>query len=127
MTSHLSDSREVLRFGFGDTALGILLAAASAQGVAALFLGDDRARLERDLKNAFSGADCVLDSESLADTVAKAQALIAEREARGGGKKKKKTKAAAPKKAPAAKKSSGKAKPKKAKAAPKTEMEEVEN
>jgi AraC family transcriptional regulator of adaptative response/methylated-DNA-[protein]-cysteine methyltransferase len=44
---------ETLRFGYGDTFLGTILVAESVHGVAALFIGDDRARLLRDMKDAF--------------------------------------------------------------------------
>jgi AraC family transcriptional regulator of adaptative response/methylated-DNA-[protein]-cysteine methyltransferase len=67
---------ETLRFGTGDTALGTVLVAESAAGVAAIFIGDDRARLERDLVTAFPHAELVLDQARLAPTVARAVALI---------------------------------------------------
>ena len=41
---------ETLRFGYGDTALGTIVVAESVHGVVALFIGDDRAKLLRDLK-----------------------------------------------------------------------------
>ena len=63
MTLQISDisEPEVLRFGYGDTALGTIAVAESALGVVALFIGDDRARLLRELKDAFPGAEFVLD------------------------------------------------------------------
>ena len=67
---------ETLRFGFGDTRLGIIVVAASARGVAALFIGDDRAKLFRDLKQAFPNAELILDQTGLEETAAKAAALI---------------------------------------------------
>jgi AraC family transcriptional regulator of adaptative response/methylated-DNA-[protein]-cysteine methyltransferase len=78
MTPQIFDTSEpeTLRFGYGDTALGTILAAESALGVVALFIGDDRARLLRDLKDAFPKADCVLDPTGLAPTIAKAAALV---------------------------------------------------
>ena len=59
MTTQTMDTSEpeTLRFGYGDTALGTIVVAESARGVAALFIGDDRARLLRDLKDAFPEAD----------------------------------------------------------------------
>ena len=42
-----------LRFAYGDTTLGTILVATSARGVAALFIGDDRTKLLRDLKDIF--------------------------------------------------------------------------
>jgi AraC family transcriptional regulator, regulatory protein of adaptative response / methylated-DNA-[protein]-cysteine methyltransferase len=68
---------ETLRFGFGDTALGIIVVAASTRGVAALFVGDDRAKLTRELKQAFPNAALILDQAGLTPTLAKAVALIA--------------------------------------------------
>jgi AraC family transcriptional regulator of adaptative response/methylated-DNA-[protein]-cysteine methyltransferase len=68
-------STEILRFGHGQSALGVVLAAESDRGVAAIFLGDDRARLLRDLKAAFPEATLIADEAALAATVAKAIAL----------------------------------------------------
>lgn len=56
--------------------LGTILVAESARGVAAIFLGDDRARLLRDLAAAFPGAGLSDDRAGLAGTVAKAAALV---------------------------------------------------
>jgi AraC family transcriptional regulator, regulatory protein of adaptative response / methylated-DNA-[protein]-cysteine methyltransferase len=67
---------ETLRFGFADTSLGSVVMAASARGVAALFIGDDRAKLSRDLKQAFPNAELILDQTGLEPTIAKAAALI---------------------------------------------------
>jgi AraC family transcriptional regulator, regulatory protein of adaptative response / methylated-DNA-[protein]-cysteine methyltransferase len=67
---------ETLRFGYGDTALGTIVVAESMRGVAALFIGDDRANLRRDLKGAFPEAEFVLDQTGLAQTIAKAAALV---------------------------------------------------
>jgi AraC family transcriptional regulator of adaptative response/methylated-DNA-[protein]-cysteine methyltransferase len=66
---------ETLRFGYGESALGAVLVAESPLGVAAIFLGDDRAKLLRDLKAAFPGATLVADEAALATTIAKAVAL----------------------------------------------------
>jgi AraC family transcriptional regulator of adaptative response/methylated-DNA-[protein]-cysteine methyltransferase len=68
---------ETLRFGYGDTALGTIVVAESMLGIAALFIGDDRAKLLRDLKDAFPGVEFVLDQTGLARTIAKAAALVA--------------------------------------------------
>jgi AraC family transcriptional regulator of adaptative response/methylated-DNA-[protein]-cysteine methyltransferase len=65
-----------LHFGYGETALGIILLAESSAGVAALFIGDDRAKLYRDLKDAFPTAELVADQSGLAETIARAAALI---------------------------------------------------
>ena len=67
---------ESLRYAMDETALGIALVACSAQGVAALFLGGDRARLVSDLNTAFPHAELVHDPAGLAETLVKAAALI---------------------------------------------------
>ena len=67
---------ETLRFGYGDTALGTIVVAESTRGVVGLFIGDDRAKLLRDMKDAFPEAAFVLDQTGLAQTVAKAVALV---------------------------------------------------
>ena len=78
MTQHISNSSksETLRFGYGDTTLGTLAVAESPRGIVALFIGDDRAKLLSDLKDAFPGAAFVLDEAGLTPTIAKAAALI---------------------------------------------------
>jgi AraC family transcriptional regulator of adaptative response/methylated-DNA-[protein]-cysteine methyltransferase len=67
---------ETLRFGYGDTVLGTLVVAEGAHGVVALFIGDHRARLLRDLTAAFPEAEFTLDQTGLGSTIAKAVALI---------------------------------------------------
>lgn len=67
---------ETLRYGYGDTALGKVLVAATDRGIAAIFLADDAARLRRDLEAAFPGATLTDDQAGLAATIAKAAALI---------------------------------------------------
>ena len=78
MTAQSLDATEpeTLSFGYGDTALGTMVIAQSIRGVVALFIGDDRAKLLRDLQDAFPDAEFVLDQTGLAQTVAKAAALI---------------------------------------------------
>jgi AraC family transcriptional regulator, regulatory protein of adaptative response / methylated-DNA-[protein]-cysteine methyltransferase len=78
MTPQTSDTaeREILRFGYSDTALGTIAVAESKHGVVALFLGDDRAKLQRDLKDAFPDVEFVPDQTGLAQTLAKAAALL---------------------------------------------------
>lgn len=78
MTTQARDvnESETLRFGYGDTALGAVVVAESVRGVVALFIGDDRAKLLRDLKDAFPEAELVLDQTGLARTVAEATALV---------------------------------------------------
>ena len=78
MTTQFSNQPEpeILRFGYGDTPLGLILVAESAHGVVALFIGDKHTKLGQELKEAFPGADLVRDDTGLADTIAKAMALI---------------------------------------------------
>jgi AraC family transcriptional regulator, regulatory protein of adaptative response / methylated-DNA-[protein]-cysteine methyltransferase len=78
MTTQSPDiaASETLRFGYGDTTLGTVVVAESMHGVAALFIGDHRARLLRDLREAFPEAELVLDQTGLAQTIAKATAVI---------------------------------------------------
>jgi AraC family transcriptional regulator of adaptative response/methylated-DNA-[protein]-cysteine methyltransferase len=67
---------EILRFGYGDTTLGAIVVAESMRGVVALFIGDGRAKLLRDLKSAFPEVELVRDQNGLAQTVAKAATLV---------------------------------------------------
>jgi AraC family transcriptional regulator of adaptative response/methylated-DNA-[protein]-cysteine methyltransferase len=67
---------EALRFGYGDAALGTIVVAVSIRGIAALFIGDDHAKLLRDLKDAFPNTTFVLDQTGLAQTVATVVALV---------------------------------------------------
>ena len=69
-------TREILRFGYGETLLGTIAVAESARGIAALFIGDDRCRLLRDLQDAFPTAEFVLDATGLAQTIAEATVLV---------------------------------------------------
>jgi AraC family transcriptional regulator, regulatory protein of adaptative response / methylated-DNA-[protein]-cysteine methyltransferase len=50
---------ETLRLRYGDTALGTIVVAESMRGIVALFIGDDRAKLLRDLKGTFPEAELV--------------------------------------------------------------------
>jgi AraC family transcriptional regulator, regulatory protein of adaptative response / methylated-DNA-[protein]-cysteine methyltransferase len=67
---------ETLRFGYGNTSLGTIVLAESMRGVVALFIGDDRGKLLRDLEDAFPQAKFVLDQAGLTQTVARAAALV---------------------------------------------------
>ena len=69
-------TQETLRFGYGDTALGTIVVAEGARGVVALFIGDDRAKLLRDLNDSFPGAMFVPDQTALTGTIVKAAALV---------------------------------------------------
>lgn len=66
----------ILRFGYGDTANGTILVAEGMRGIAALFIGDDRANLLRALQAEFPDARCVADQAGLAQTIAKGVALV---------------------------------------------------
>jgi AraC family transcriptional regulator, regulatory protein of adaptative response / methylated-DNA-[protein]-cysteine methyltransferase len=67
---------ESLRFAYGDAALGTIVLAESSRGIVALFIGDDRADLLRDLKDAFPNAEFVPDQTGLVQTIAKVTALV---------------------------------------------------
>jgi AraC family transcriptional regulator, regulatory protein of adaptative response / methylated-DNA-[protein]-cysteine methyltransferase len=67
---------ETLRFGYGETRIGLTLVALSDRGVASILLGDDRAKLRRDLAGAFPGAALTEDSAGLADAIAKVAAFV---------------------------------------------------
>jgi len=71
----LDTAVDALRFGYGQTSLGTVLVAEGDRGVAAIFLGDDRARLLRDLETAFPDATPVYDETGLSATIAKAVAM----------------------------------------------------
>ena len=74
MTAHLHP--EVLHYATAQTALGTILVARSAHGVAALFIGDNCERLLGDLEDAFPRAELVCDQVGMAETLAKAGALV---------------------------------------------------
>jgi AraC family transcriptional regulator, regulatory protein of adaptative response / methylated-DNA-[protein]-cysteine methyltransferase len=67
---------EALRFGYGETRLGLALVARSGRGVAAILLGDDRPRLRRELAAAFPGAQLIEDEAGLAGTAAQVAAFV---------------------------------------------------
>ncbi|MBN9545599.1 MAG: methylated-DNA--[protein]-cysteine S-methyltransferase [Alphaproteobacteria bacterium] len=76
MTFDTFQNSEALRFGYGETALGIAVVATGPNGIVALFIGDDREKLRRDLRNTFPHAEFIYDQAGLADTIAKAVRLI---------------------------------------------------
>ena len=67
---------ETLRFAYGETSLGAMLVAESGRGVVALFIGDERTGLLRDLAETFPGAKLVPDETGLEQTVRKAIGLV---------------------------------------------------
>ena len=75
-TPILDTDAETLRFGYGESVLGTVLVAESDRGVAAIFLGDDRAKLLRDLKVAFPDAALIAGGAELTATIAKAVMLV---------------------------------------------------
>ncbi|HEY2228816.1 MAG TPA: methylated-DNA--[protein]-cysteine S-methyltransferase [Xanthobacteraceae bacterium] len=79
MTPQISNTPEpeTLRFGYGDTAHGLMLVAESTHGVVALFMGDERTKLGLELREAFPEAKLLRDDTGLAETITKAIALVA--------------------------------------------------
>src|SRR5258707_4678714 len=67
---------ETLLFGYGETELGKIIVAETERGVAALFLGEDRAKLVCDLEQAFPRTRLVLDQVALATTISRAISMI---------------------------------------------------
>jgi AraC family transcriptional regulator, regulatory protein of adaptative response / methylated-DNA-[protein]-cysteine methyltransferase len=56
-TPHVAPTGELIRYAIGQSSLGAVLVAATAKGVCAIMLGDDEDRLQRDLREAFAGAE----------------------------------------------------------------------
>ena len=73
---------EALRFGYGETKLGLVLVALSTCGVAAILFGDDRQKLRRELSDSFLDTRLVEDNANLTKAIAKVVTLI--NEPRGG-------------------------------------------
>jgi AraC family transcriptional regulator of adaptative response/methylated-DNA-[protein]-cysteine methyltransferase len=67
---------ETLRFGFGETRLGLALVAVSSRGVAAILLGDAKRRLRGELARAFPDTELIEDEAGLAETLAEVVPLI---------------------------------------------------
>lgn len=67
---------ETFRFGYGNTVLGTIVVAESDKGIVALFMGDNTAKLERDLHDAFPGVNFAHDPAGMAQIVAKAASLV---------------------------------------------------
>jgi AraC family transcriptional regulator, regulatory protein of adaptative response / methylated-DNA-[protein]-cysteine methyltransferase len=65
-----------VRFGYGDTKLGLVLVAVSDHGIAAILLGDDRATLRRALDKAMPGVGLIEDAVDLAAMVRRVAAFI---------------------------------------------------
>lgn len=67
---------KTLHVGFGETVLGPIVVAESDRGVAALFIGESRDTLLRDLEEAFPQTELVVDHPRLGGTIAKAIDLV---------------------------------------------------
>lgn len=67
---------ELLSFAFGHTTLGDILVAASAKGVAAILIGDDRDQLVSDLRKIFPKADLAVGDADFEKTVRRVINLV---------------------------------------------------
>src|SRR4051812_24563134 len=67
---------ETLRFGYGETQLGLALVALSARGIVAILLGDDRQKLRRELSAEFADAQLIEEDVELAEVIAKIVAVV---------------------------------------------------
>lgn len=65
-----------LRFAVGECSLGTVLVAASHKGIAAILMGDDKAALERDLRQRFANAVIVHGDKDFERLVAKVIAAV---------------------------------------------------
>lgn len=74
--THLQQTGESLRYGFGDTGLGVVLAAFGDIGVAAILLGDDRQRLVRELASVFPAVELREDQSGLEEEIEQVVSLI---------------------------------------------------
>jgi AraC family transcriptional regulator of adaptative response/methylated-DNA-[protein]-cysteine methyltransferase len=74
----IEQTADMLRFGYGETRIGLVLVAVSGRGVAAILLGSDRGRLRRELGGSFQGVSFVEDQAGLADVIGKVVALVDE-------------------------------------------------
>jgi AraC family transcriptional regulator, regulatory protein of adaptative response / methylated-DNA-[protein]-cysteine methyltransferase len=68
--------RERLTFAFAKSSLGDVLVAASAKGIVAVLIGDDRDRLTTELGNIFRNAQFILGDRQFDKTVAHVVGLI---------------------------------------------------
>jgi AraC family transcriptional regulator of adaptative response/methylated-DNA-[protein]-cysteine methyltransferase len=65
-----------IRFAIGECSLGAVLVAASGKGICAIFIGDDRAALERELQGKFARAELIGGDKEFEALVAKVVALV---------------------------------------------------
>ncbi len=73
-----AETAEQVRYGIGQSHLGMTLVAVTARGICAILLGDDRARLERELRRAFPYAQLVDDTARLDHVLEKVVRFLAE-------------------------------------------------
>lgn len=65
-TAPTDERRETLRYAIGESALGSVLVASSAKGVASILIGDDQTALIEELRGTFPGATLqAVDDERL--------------------------------------------------------------
>jgi AraC family transcriptional regulator of adaptative response/methylated-DNA-[protein]-cysteine methyltransferase len=67
---------QTLRYAIAESSLGLTLVAASEKGVCAIFFGDDRPALRRDLERQFPNARLVEGDGSFAELTAKVVAFV---------------------------------------------------
>jgi AraC family transcriptional regulator, regulatory protein of adaptative response / methylated-DNA-[protein]-cysteine methyltransferase len=65
-----------IHFGFGDTSLGLVLAATSNHGVCSILIGDDPVTLTRDLRRRLGAARLVRDDAKVRLALEKVSAFI---------------------------------------------------
>jgi AraC family transcriptional regulator, regulatory protein of adaptative response / methylated-DNA-[protein]-cysteine methyltransferase len=65
-----------LRYGFGDTSLGLVLVVTSDDGVASILLGDDHSALRKDAAALFPGETMTEDAAAMSDAIVKVAALV---------------------------------------------------
>jgi AraC family transcriptional regulator of adaptative response/methylated-DNA-[protein]-cysteine methyltransferase len=65
-----------IHFGIGDTAIGLVLVAASAKGVCSILFGAQPAALTRDLERRFAGTELVRDDAKVRAALATVRAFI---------------------------------------------------
>ena len=68
--------KELIRFAFGTFALGTVLVAASAKGIAAIMMGDSEEKLRSELASAFPHVHLVADEIGLTGMVAQVATFL---------------------------------------------------
>ncbi len=76
MTTDMQNAGEEIRFTFDKFSLGMVLVAATDQGIAAILLGDGKDELHRELVYAFPQARLVADEVGLVDKAEKIVAFL---------------------------------------------------